>query len=157
MVMQLELICLRSDVERKRLAGLDALAKTGSGIESGIYTRDFSRRTYEHLAHLAEILLRSGWHVLVDATFIARWQRDLFRKLAERCNAPLYILDFDMPEEMLRQRVQARSAEGRDASEADVAVLEQQLKTHEPLTSEERAFAIEAKSVEAVVARLVGE
>ena len=30
-------ICLRSDVERKRLAGLDALARTGAGVEEGIY------------------------------------------------------------------------------------------------------------------------
>ncbi len=155
LVMQFEMISLRSDIERKRLAGLDALSKSESGIESGIYTRDFSRRTYEQLAGLAEKLLQAGWSVLVDATFIARWQRDLFRQLAEQCNAPLHILDFDLPEEILRQRVQARSAEGRDASEADVSVLEQQLKTHEPLTSEESEFAIEAESVESVAARLL--
>ncbi len=151
LVMQLEMISLRSDIERKRLAGLDEMAKSGSGMESGIYTWDFSRRTYRHLADLAEKLLQAGWSVLVDATFIARWQRDLFRLLAERCNAPLHILHFDVPDEILRQRVQARSVEGRDASEADVAVLEQQLKTHEPLTGEEKEFVIEADSVESVV------
>jgi predicted kinase len=155
--MQLEMISLRSDVERKRLAGLDALAKSGSGVESGIYTRDFSRRTYEHLANLAEMLLRSGWSVLADATFIARWQRDLFRKIAVRCGVQMHILDFDVPDDILRQRVRARSEKARDASEADVAVLEQQLKTHEPLTSEEKAFSIEARSVNAVVALLVGK
>lgn len=157
LVMQLEMISLRSDIERKRLAGLDALAKSGSGMESGIYTRDFSHRTYEHLAGLAEKLLQAGWSVLIDATFIARWQRELFRQLAERCNVPLHILDFDLPEEILRQRVYARSAEGRDASEADVSVLEQQLKTHEPLASEETEFAIRADSVESVVTKLKGK
>jgi predicted kinase len=157
LIMQYEMIGLRSDIERKRLAGLDALAKSGSGMESGIYTRDFSRRTYEHLAGLAEKLLQAGWSVLIDATFIARWQRELFRQLAERCNVPLHILDFDLPEEILRQRVHARSAEGRDASEADVSVLEQQLKTHEPLASEETEFAIRADSVESVVTKLKGK
>ena len=157
LIMSFEMISLRSDIERKRLAGLDALAKSGSGMESGIYTRDFSRRTYKHLASLAEKLLQAGWSVLVDATFIARWQRDLFRQLADRCGVPLHILDFAVPDEVLRQRVQARSAEGRDASEADVAVLEQQLKTHEPLTSEEREFVIEAESIESVVAKLIGK
>jgi hypothetical protein len=157
LVMLFEMISLRSDIERKRLSGLEALAKSGSDVESGIYTRDFSRRTYEYLAELAEKLLQAGWSVLVDATFIACWQRDLFRKLAEGCNAPLHILDFDLPEEILRQRVQARSAEGRDASEADVFVLEQQLKTHEPLASEEKEFTIEAGSIESVVAKLMGK
>ena len=157
LIMQFEMISLRSDIERKRLAGLDALAKSGSGMESGIYTRDFSLRTYEQLAGLAEKLLQAGWSVLVDATFIARWQRNLFRQLAERCTVQLHILDFDLPEEILRQRVHARSAEGRDASEADVSVLEQQLKTHESLTSEEKEFAIRADSVESVMAKLIGK
>lgn len=155
LAMQFELVSLRSDVERKRLAGLDALEKSGSGVESGIYTRDFSRRTYEYLAEIADKLLRAGFSVLVDATFIARWQRDLFRQLAERCNVPLHILDFDLAEEVLRQRVQARSAEGRDASEADVAVLEQQLKTHEPLSQDETGYAIPVTTVEAVISRLL--
>lgn len=154
LVMQIGMISLRSDIERKRLAGLDELAKSGSGMESGIYTRDFSHRTYEHLAVLAEKLLQAGWSVLIDATFIARWQRELFRQLAERCNAPLHILDFAVPDEILRQRVQARSAEGRDASEADVAVLEQQLKTHEPLGQDETCYVIPATSTETVLAEL---
>lgn len=154
LIEQTGMIGLRSDIERKRLAGLEALARSGSGIESGIYTREFSRRTYEHLAGLAESLLQSGWGVLVDATFIARWQRDLFRQLAARLGVGFHILDFDVPPETLRDRVRARRAAGRDASEADVAVLEQQLKTQEPLAEDELKEAIPATTVERVTARL---
>lgn len=157
LVAQLGMITLRSDIERKRLAGLDALAKSGSGVESGIYTRDFSRRTYEYMAQLAESLLQSGWRVLVDATFIARWQRNLFRQLASRCSAAFHILDFNVPENELRQRVRARSATGRDASEADVAVLENQLKTCEPLTADELERVIPAVTVESVATQLKAE
>ncbi|MFN6951581.1 MAG: hypothetical protein ACK4NE_03170, partial [Albidovulum sp.] len=31
---------LRSDIERKRLAGLDALARTASGVAVGLYAAD---------------------------------------------------------------------------------------------------------------------
>lgn len=154
LIEQTGMIGLRSDIERKRLAGLDALAKSGSGIESGIYTREFSRRTYEHLAGLAESLLQSGWRVLVDATFIARWQRDLFRQLAARLGVAFHVLALDVPDEELRRRVRARSAAGRDASEADVAVLENQLRTQEPLAADELKEVIPATTVEMMTARL---
>lgn len=147
-------VCLRSDVERKRMAGLDALARTGAGVEEGIYGRDFSRRTYGHLAYLAERLLHAGWTVLVDATFIARWQRELMHHVAGACGVPFHILDFSVAPEELRQRVTARSAAGTDASEADLAVLEQQLKSQEPLTGEETILVVAATSVEVVVATL---
>jgi aminoglycoside phosphotransferase family enzyme/predicted kinase len=147
-------ICLRSDVERKRLAGLDALARTGAAPEEGIYGRDFSRRTYGHLAYLAERLLHAGWTVLVDATFIARWQRELLHHVASACGVPFHILDFSLPHEELRQRVKARSAAGTDASEADLAVLEQQLKSQEPLTGEEASSVVAATSVEEVLGKL---
>jgi hypothetical protein len=147
-------ICLRSDVERKRLAGLDALARTGAGVEEGIYGRDFSRRTYGHLAYLAERLLHAGWTVLVDATFIARWQRELLHHVAAACRVSFHILDFSVPNEELRQRVKARSAAGTDASEAGLNVLEQQLKSQEPLTAEETRSVVAATSVEQVLVSL---
>ncbi|HYP68830.1 MAG TPA: AAA family ATPase [Thiobacillaceae bacterium] len=154
LIERLGAICLRSDIERKRLAGLEALARTGAGVEEGIYGHDFSRRTYGHLAYLAERLLYAGWTVLVDATFIARWQRELLRHVAVACHLPFNILDFPLPHEELRQRVTARSAAGRDASEADLDVLEQQLKTQEPLTTEEASSVMAATSMEEVLARL---
>ncbi len=154
LIMQMEMISLRSDIERKRLAGLDALARSGSVAEGGIYSREFSRRTYAHLAELAETLLNSGWNVLIDATFIARWQRELFQQLAARCAVAFHILDFAVPEALLRQRVQARSVAGKDASEADITILELQLRTAEPLTPAEMRWMVAATTVEAVVARL---
>jgi hypothetical protein len=65
---------------------------------------------------------------------------------------PFHILDFSVPNEELRQRVKARSAAGTDASEADLAVLEQQLKSQEPLTGEETRSVVAATSVEDVLA-----
>ncbi|MEW6591620.1 MAG: AAA family ATPase, partial [Pseudomonadota bacterium] len=138
-------IRLRSDVERKRLAGLDALAKSGSGVASGLYGGDATRRTYEHLAGLAAGLLDADWPVIVDATFIARWQRDLLRDTAHAHGARFRILDFPEPVDTLRQRIAARARQGTDASEADLAVLDHQLQTQEPLTDDERAEAVDAR------------
>jgi aminoglycoside phosphotransferase family enzyme/predicted kinase len=117
-------IRLRSDVERKRLAGLAPLAHSRSGVGWGLYAADATRRTYETLAALAAGLLDAGWPVIVDATFIARWQRDLLRQTARTRGVAFRILDFDVPVATLRARILRRSRDGGDASEADLAVLQ---------------------------------
>ncbi len=137
-------IRLRSDVERKRLAGLDALAKSGSGVGTQLYAADATRRTYEHLASLAGQTIVAGWPVIIDATFTARWQRDLPRDVARANRVAFRILDFPVPVDTLRARIVARSQAGTDASEADLAVLQHQLDTQEPLDADEQPECIDA-------------
>jgi aminoglycoside phosphotransferase family enzyme/predicted kinase len=132
-------IRLRSDVERKRMAGLDALAKSGSGVGEQLYAVDATQRTYRRLAGLAGPLLDAGWPVIVDATFTARWQRDLLRETARVRDVEFRILDFPVPVATLRERIVQRSRAGGDASEADLSVLQHQIDTEEPLGPDEPA------------------
>ncbi|MFA6970148.1 MAG: AAA family ATPase [Gallionella sp.] len=134
------MIRLRSDVERKRLAGLAAQAKSRS--EDGLYTQQFSRRTYEHLVKLAEGLLAAGWQVVVDAAFLEREQRDLFRDLAQRLGMNFQILHIQADPAVLLERVRLRQTAGTDASEADLRVLEHQLKTALPLGDDELSATV---------------
>jgi len=134
---------LRSDVERKRLAGLDARARSGSGVGQDLYAADTTRRTYDHLARLAGEILDAGWPVIVDATFTARWQRDLLREQAQSRDVLFRILDFPVPVATLRERIVRRSRKGNDASEADLAVLQHQLDTEEPLAADEEAARVD--------------
>lgn len=131
------MIRLRSDVERKRLAGLDASIHSGSGVEKGLYTPEASRRTYAHLARLTENLLDAGWPVIVDAAFLERWQRDLFREIAQQHGAHFRILDIQADHDTLRKRVRLRAEQGKDASEADLRVLQHQIETEQPLGADE--------------------
>ncbi|MHB0917445.1 MAG: bifunctional aminoglycoside phosphotransferase/ATP-binding protein, partial [Thiobacillus sp.] len=132
-------IRLRSDVERKRLAGLDAQARSGSGVGENLYAADATQNTYKHLAHLAGQILDVGWPVIIDATFTARWQRDLLRDVARTRDVEFRILDFPVPLATLRERIVQRARSGGDASEADLAVLQHQLDTEEPLAADERS------------------
>jgi predicted kinase len=135
-------IRLRSDVERKRMAGLDALAKSGAGVGEALYSGDATQRTYRRLAELAGALLDAGWPVIVDATFTARWQRDLLRATARTRGAEFRIRDFPVPVAVLRERIEARARAGGDASEADLAVLQYQLDSEEPLGADEEAAIV---------------
>jgi predicted kinase len=135
-------IRLRSDSERKRLFELAPTASSGSGLDSGLYSRDASALTYRRLADLAADVLAAGHPVIVDATFLEAGQRRAFRELAERLGLPWVILDFTAPEPVLRRRIVERMHTGRDASEASLAVLDHQLAMRDPLDDNERAHCV---------------
>jgi len=144
-------IRLRSDVERKRLFGMAALER--STDREQIYGSDATALTFERLAHCARGALEAGYPVIVDAAFLRLAQRASFHALAAELDVPFAILDCTASEACLRERVALRSASGNDASEADIDVLERQLRHREPLSAAERAFVIPACTDERVDAR----
>ena len=142
MAEQIGAIRLRSDIERKRLSGLTALARSGAALASGIYAAESTFATYTRLLDLARRVTNAGYAAVVDATFLKRWQRDLFRRQADAQNIPFVIVDVTAPEAVLRARIATRLAAGSDASEANQAVLTRQLAQSETLTGDESSAVL---------------
>jgi len=139
---QLGAVHIRSDIERKRLYGVAPAQHSGSGVNQGLYNREAGERTYTRLADLAVDLLGSGYPVVVDAAFLHRAQRTRFQNLARERGVPLVILDIYAPQPELRARIAQRLARGRDASEADLAVLDTQIRQRDPLNETEQAYTV---------------
>ena len=130
-------IVLRSDIERRRLNGVTALGTTASALNAGIYRESATVQTYAELARLGEIVITAGYSVIIDAAFLHRDQRAQFRQLAEALNRDFEIINCAADPEVLKARISTRAACGNDPSEANLAVLAQQMSTQEPLTAEE--------------------
>jgi uncharacterized protein len=139
---QIGAVRVRSDVERKRLHGVDALAATRAGIGAGIYTADASARTRARLAEVARGALAAGWRLIVDATHCRRDERQAMRALARAAGVPFAIVECRADSQVLRERVRARRAQGCDPSEADQAVLEHQMRADEALDADELREAL---------------
>jgi predicted kinase len=92
---------------------------------------------YLHLVALARSALAAGMPVIVDATFLEQTRRRGFAMLAKELNADFQILTCDAPIDVLRERIESR---GSDPSEATIEVLRNQMKSHEPLTTDELQF-----------------
>ncbi|MGR8931016.1 MAG: bifunctional aminoglycoside phosphotransferase/ATP-binding protein [Gammaproteobacteria bacterium] len=135
-------IRIRSDVERKRLFGLQINQNSHSEIKGGIYTTEATERTYRRLLDLCRIILQSGFNVIVDAAFLKHHERQRFRALAGELSLPFVVLNILCDEEILRARIGQRSSEGNDASEADIGVYETLKQANEALTDQERLFAV---------------
>jgi len=133
---------IRSDVERKRLYGRGAFERGQGDADRDLYTGKVTEQTYRRLAALVREAASAGFVVVVDAAFLKRWQRNLFRDLARELGAPFVILDFTATDATLRERVARRSAMGTDASDADLAVLAYQQWTSDALAPDELANTV---------------
>ena len=133
-------IRLRSDVERKRLFGLQAHQDSLSTVSGGIYTPEATQQTYQQLLRLAGDMLQAGFSVIVDAAFLKQHEREQFKGLAQTLKRSFAILAINVKEDLLRQRIRQRQ---NDASEANEAVLDKLKSAYEPLSATEREFTVE--------------
>lgn len=159
LVEKLGAIQLRSDVERKRISGVNRVASSRSSVNQGIYRETMTQRIYQRLLDLAEQISLAGFGVIVDATFLQYQHRLLFADLAKRLTIPFVIMDCQADDETLKLWILRRLARRKDASEATLSVLAQQKKTAEPLSEEEqqRTFVVCANTLgdsDIILARL---
>lgn len=110
---------VRTDVERKRMFGV--LESTRLPKET--YTRQASDAVYQRVLHKAEVALRAGHHVIVDAVFLDQVERSAVERVAADAGASFVGLWLEADEECLVERVDNRAG---DASDATAAVVRQQ-------------------------------
>jgi aminoglycoside phosphotransferase family enzyme/predicted kinase len=139
---------IRSDVERKRLAGLSATDRSQSAPGRGLYAPEVNARLHAHLLAAAESTLSGGFTTIVDATFSSRDDRRHFGELGKRLGVVVGLVHCRAPLDVLRSRVEARERAGADPSEAGLAVLDWQLGRYDPLRPDEPFTVFEASSSE---------
>lgn len=111
---------LRSDLERKakfNCAATDRLPLDAYSVETGA-------RVYAVLMAKAEVALRAGHSVIVDAVFSTPDERAAIEGLAHRLKVHFHGLWLKAPPSILRDRIARRR---NDASDASVEIVDKQL------------------------------
>ena len=149
-------IRIRADVERKRLFNIKSGQNSSANIQQGIYTKQATHKTYLKLLDLTESIIDAGFPVIVDATFSTIEQRTLFKKFASQKQVHFVILNFIASEETLKQRIRNRK---KDVSDADITVLENQIKNWQPIEQDEEKYSVsinteEQLDIEQLISRL---
>ncbi|ANY90033.1 MULTISPECIES: AAA family ATPase [Pseudomonas] len=129
-------IRVRSDVERKRLFGEQQQQNAGQ-LQAGIYDQEASRATYQRLHELAAVILRAGFPVVLDATYLKLAQRQAAAQVANETGVPFLILDCQAPDAVIASWLAQRQAEDNDPSDATLEVVKAQQASREPLNAEE--------------------
>ncbi|MFI7296605.1 AAA family ATPase [Streptomyces sp. NPDC050121] len=111
---------LSSDRLRKELAGIPAEQSAAAAYGEGIYSPEWTDKTYAALLDRAASLLSRGESVVLDATWHDAQQREAALRMAERTHADLVALHCHVPSEMTAARLATR-APGVSDADRDVA------------------------------------
>lgn len=114
---------LRSDLERKALAGVGELEH----LPDSAYTAEARRRVYEVLRDKAQMILAANHSVIVDAVYDAESDRDEIEAMAGTLGVPFRAFWLQADPHELLARVAARH---NDASDATPRVVHTQLGLH---------------------------
>ncbi|WP_329445059.1 AAA family ATPase [Streptomyces canus] len=139
---------LSSDRVRKELAGLPAEQSAAADYGEGLYTPEWTARTYATLLDRAAALLSAGESVVLDATWSDQAQREAAQRVAERTSTNLVALHCHVPDDVSAARLRARAS---GPSDADLGIATA-MAAREPAWPE--AVAVDTSgSLESAVAR----
>jgi hypothetical protein len=137
---------LRSDYLRKELAGNRAASGSKASFGQGIYSLDFTRRTYDLLLQRSRELLAEGDNtVVVDASFLYREERERFRQMGMEAKIPVILVIAECDRQTILARLDARQAAGKDPSDGRRELFDLQAAAVEPFTSQEDAIVIDTR------------
>jgi aminoglycoside phosphotransferase family enzyme/predicted kinase len=131
---------IRADAVRKELAGLAHGASGRAEIEAGLYTHAWNDRTYDECLARAEVRLRSGGRVVVDASFKDEHRREAFLDLAQRMGTRARMFCCVAPPEAVRSRLAERTD---DPSDADWSIYEHARRTWDAFGPRTREWVTE--------------
>lgn len=127
---------IRSDVVRKELASTNR-GDTPASFGQGIYTPEWTDRTYQECLRRAEALVFQGKRVVVDASFREEKNRQEFLEAAIRWGVPALLLLCEAEPSTVRLRLQNRR---NDASDADWEIYQQAAARWETSTQHTRPY-----------------
>ena len=97
-----------SDRIRKGLVGISPEEHRYEEFDEGIYSKEFTKRTYLQMIEEGIKLLIQGKSVVLDACFPKRWQREKAFEAAKEMNAEFLCIEFICPEQEIKKRLTKR-------------------------------------------------
>ncbi len=111
---------LRSDIERKRIAGVEETVR----LPASAYTPQSTEEVYASIRRKAGLALAAGASAIIDAVHAYPPERERTTSVAAEAGVPFFGIWLEAPEAVLMERVRTRMG---DASDAMEHVVEHQL------------------------------
>ena len=129
----LGLVVISSDITRKKLAGISPTEHRFEQFSGGIYSEEFSRKTYDEMFAQARELLFQGQSVILDASFKKKQDRLQAENLAEETKADFSVIECILDEETVKSRLEKRLKES-STSDGRWEIFEQQKQDFDKIT-----------------------
>jgi len=122
-----------ADHVRKRLADTSPNTPWHDAAFSGRYAPDQTDAVYRELFRRAEVVLKSGRSIVLDASFRARQQRTAARELADRLDCSCVFIECVADPEVCRERLRER-ARGPSVSDGRLDIFDAFMRSFEPFS-----------------------
>lgn len=123
-----------SDATRKALAEIKATEHHYDAYGEGIYSAEFSRKTYDAMYEKAKLSLDKGESILLDATFRERNERERAMVLAKEAKANAYLIECVADDEEIKRRLYRRTQNAATTvSDGRLELFEKQKADWEPV------------------------
>ncbi|MFC4119908.1 AAA family ATPase [Nonomuraea zeae] len=116
-------VLLSSDRVRKELAGIAPEQPAPAPFGEGIYSQEWTERTYRELLSRAETMLQHGEPVVLDASWRAAGQREAAKEVGRRTSSDLVALHCTAPPQLIAERLARREGGMSDADRAIGAAI----------------------------------
>lgn len=126
-----------SDQVRKELAGIIPRTSCRESYTAGIYSAEFTRKTYEALCQRAKEDIMAAGSVVLDASYQKRSDRDRVRETARETGATTIFILCTCPEPELKRRMEMRLLDPGNISDGRWEIYVQQKKRFEPPEEDE--------------------
>jgi len=146
-----------SDAVRKEIAGIPAAQHEYIPFREGIYSDEFSEKTYGKMNEIAQKLLEEGRSVVVDASYGKKSQRVNVHALAKAIGAEFTCVELVCPESEIKRRLTARMHEEGAISDGRWEIFPKHKASFEKVdefTEEEHVVVDTSKPIEESVKEL---
>ena len=117
-----------SDVLRKELAGLTPGTKRQESVNQGIYSKEYTKKTYDALLHRAKHDLSAKVSVVLDASYQNETERDRIIALARKGDVQVFFVYCTCSETETKKRLNIRAKDQKAVSDGrwDIYLAQQE-------------------------------
>ena len=143
MAAEVDMKVISSDIARKKLAHIPTSEHRFEEFGKGIYTEEFTEKTYSEMIKQAEFFLKKGISLILDATFQKSKHRQAAAELAKKSGAKFHIIECTASDDIIRQRLEKRAKEEGVASDGRWEIYIRQKKQYEAFSLQPSAFSVD--------------
>ena len=130
---QYNLPYINTDLVRKQLAGIDPATRQPDQFNQGIYTSEFTRRTYQAMLDQAETEIKAGREgVVLDGSYSSLDERARVLELAAALDAKYIFIHCVCSEEVVKERLELRARDPQAISDGRWEIYSVQKEKFQP-------------------------
>jgi len=140
-------IIISSDRIRKTLFGISPETRVSEEDKKSLYSPEMNKKTYRALEEYADICLKNGFNVIIDATFLKFEHREAFYNISRKHDVQSYLFSLQTSTEQASQSILNRQQLNTNPSDATIDVMQRQKNIIEAPANSENSMILDTSTL----------